>query len=423
MDANARILVVDNSKTFAALVSAAITDRLNCAVEMADSLAAAEVALARPGGPVCMVITGLVLPDGRDDQVVEFFTNRGLPLVVATGVFDNATRDRILAQPVIDYVLKDAPSSVDYLVWLVDRIRRNRGLTALVVEDSPSMRDQTVAQLALIGFTVIEAANGRDGLAQLDRHPHTRLVVTDYEMPEMDGIEMTRRIRARYGRDRLAIIGVSGSESFTGPLSARFIKNGANDFLAKPFLREELFCRISLNVETIEHLAELREAAVRDYLTGLHNRRAFFDAARKLAKADRHRLTVAMLDIDHFKRINDTLGHDGGDAVLKAVAGVLQAQARSGDLVARFGGEEFCVLAVDLPEAAQDSFFESIRRAVADGAVDIGGRPVAVTTSIGVCATPGPLEAMLERADSALYRAKGAGRNCVIFDVATVPAQ
>lgn len=415
-----RILLVDNSRAYSTIVASAISERLGFAVIRADSLASAADVLDGGPGDVMLVLSGLILPDADEIQVVDFFVGRNLPLVVVSGVFDTATRERILAQPVIDYVLKDNPASVDYLVWLVQRIARNRFLTALVVDDSRAYRQQMSNLLRLYGFSVLEADDGARGLAVLTENPQIHLVVTDYQLPGLDGIQLVRRIRAIHPRDRLAIIGVSSSQSSRGPISAQFIKSGANDYLNKPFLPEELFCRVSQNVESLESIAALRIMATTDYLTGLCNRRSFFETGLRRFEAMARQgrpASVAMIDIDFFKRINDGHGHDCGDAVLVEIARLLASCGRDGDLVARFGGEEFCFLAADLTEDEAVAFFDRVRNEVAAAVIQFEGKRIAVTVSIGACVTSdGTLGAMLTRADAALYRAKKNGRNRVERD-------
>lgn len=415
-----RVLLVDNSRAFSMVIAAALTDRLKIAVTIADSLAAASQIL--DSGTNCdeiiLVISGLVLPDAEENRIVGFFTERGLPLVVLTGSFDVASRARILSRPVIDYVLKDNPSSIDYVVWLVRRIWRNRDMTALVVEDSASDRAMLVGLLRLYGFAVLEASDGLEGLAVAEAAPRLDLVVTDYEMPGLDGIQLVRRLRMRHPRDRLAIIGLSAS---LGAISAQFIKNGANDYLNKAFQPEELFCRIAQNVENIENIASLHALATTDPLTGLRNRRSFFELAQSrfnsLTRAGR-RVAVAMIDVDHFKRINDGWGHDCGDRVLIELARVLAETTREGDVVGRLGGEEFCLIAADLDET--DDFFETLRGRVAALSPRFGDDTVLITVSIGVCVRPGDgradsLRALLTAADRALYNAKRLGRNRVEY--------
>ncbi|CCG40835.1 diguanylate cyclase [Magnetospirillum molischianum] len=415
-----RVLLVDNSRTFSMVIAAALTDRLEIEVTIADSLGAAARVLDDETGcdNVVLVISGLVLPDAKESEIVAFFTGRDLPLVVLTGTFDTASRERILSHPVIDYVLKDNPSSIDYVVWLVRRIWRNRDMTALVVDHTPSDRAMLSGLLHLYGFTVLEAEDGTQGLTIAETTPRLDLVVTDYEMPGLDGIQLVRRLRIRHPRDRLAIIGLSSS---TGAISAQFIKNGANDYLNKAFQPEELFCRIAQNVENIENIASLHALATTDPLTGLRNRRSFFELAqsrfRTLTQSGRP-VAVAMIDVDHFKRINDGWGHDCGDRVLIELARVLAETTLDGDVVGRLGGEEFCLLAADLDETSD--FFDSLRRTVAALSPRFGDETLHVTISIGVCVRAGDgradsLRALLTAADRALYNAKRLGRNRVEY--------
>lgn len=417
MARSGRVLLIDNSRAYSTIVSSAIADRLGIPVTIADSLKAADHIIRQGGEDILFVLSGLVLPDADESTVVAYFTQRKIPLVVVTGVFDTATRERILAQPVIDYVLKDNPGSVDYLVWLVQRINRNRNLTALVVDDSRSYRFQIASLLRLYGFTVLEAEDGAKGLALVQANPHLSLVITDFELPEMDGIQLVRRIRGTHARDRLAVIGVSSSQSSRGPVSAQFIKSGANDYLNKPFLPEELFCRVAQNVENLENIATLRIMATTDPLTGLSNRRSFFELAQRSFDAlgrQSQPLAVAMMDIDHFKKINDSHGHDCGDAVLIEVARILTANIRSGDMVARFGGEEFCLLSPGSTAQSATKLCEILRKAVESAGITFNGTSIPVTISIGINGTRGEnLHDMLTQADQALYLAKSAGRNQV----------
>ncbi|CAA7624877.1 diguanylate cyclase [Magnetospirillum sp. SS-4] len=417
MDRAGRILLVDNSRAYSAIVAGTLSERLGFSVILADSLDGARKALESGDDGIMLVLSGLVLPDADERQVVDFFVGRGLPLVVVSGVFDTGIRERILARPVIDYVLKDNPASVDYLAWLVERIARNRDLTALVVDDSRSYRMQISSLLRLYGFSVLEADDGARGLELIRDNPHIRLAVIDYQLPGLDGIHLVRRIRAIHPRDRLAIIGISSSQSSRGPISAQFIKSGANDYLNKPFLPEELFCRVSQNVESLESIAALRTLATTDYLTGLSNRRSFFEIGPRRLETlvqQGEGMSVAMIDIDFFKRINDGHGHECGDAVLVEVARILAASVRAGDLVARFGGEEFCILAAGLAGDAAMAFFEGIRAAVEAAAIVFNGAHIPVTISVGLCpVAQDSLGVMLAQADAALYRAKQSGRNKV----------
>jgi len=408
------VLFVENSRFFPQMVAEAINERLSLPVSIASSLAEAD-RLLREHGPFLLTLTGLVLPDADHEQIIEFFMARQVPTVVVSGVFDEDIRQHILERPIVDYVLKNAPGAVEYLVWLVQRLDRNRQVSALVVDDSPSARMNMGGLLALYGFRVIEAASGKEGLEAVAADSSIRLVIADHQMPEMDGIEFTRRLRADHPRDRLAVIGVSGA-GHSSPV-AQFLKNGANDFLHKPFSREEFFCRVSQNVDNLDLIGSLQDLATKDFLTGLSNRRHFFDRGAQLfdqARKAGKRINLAMLDIDLFKKINDTWGHDGGDAALRAVAAAVSRFARPQDVVARFGGEEFCILAPDLGETEAEYFFEGLRARIEALQIEFGGQKIPVTTSIGVCiGRRTTLDQMISEADRVLYLAKAGGRNRV----------
>jgi diguanylate cyclase (GGDEF)-like protein len=231
----------------------------------------------------------------------------------------------------------------------------------------------------------------------------------------MDGIQLTKKIRRRYNKDQVAIIGISAQEKKI--LSAHFIKNGANDFIHKPFLSEEFYCRVTQNIELLERIEKIKELSNKDYMTGLYNRRYFFESGRKLfkkAEKQNYSIVIAMVDIDFFKQINDTYGHDAGDEVIKNVSGILKKRFRESDIVSRFGGEEFCILAMNMEPKHSFMLFEELRKMIEISEIRVGDKTIQTTVSIGVCATPlSSLDEMIKQADLMLYKAKKAGRNRV----------
>lgn len=411
-----RILVVEDSRFFSQLVSKGITDRMpQASVTVAASLAETQAIIEAAAQPFHLALVDLVLPDSKEGEALDFVQSHSIPCIVFTSVFSADLRERLFADQVIDYVLKDTPSSLDYLLGLVEQLHRNRATTVMVVDDSRTARHYLRDLLNSYHFKVVEAANGSEGLQRLKNDPSIRLVLMDYHMPDMDGIELTRRIRAQYPADRLALIGVSSVGSHT--LSAQFIKHGANDFLNKPFLREEFFCRVIQNLRMLDLLDHLRESASRDFLTGLHNRRFFYESGASLmatARRGQIELTAAIVDVDHFKQINDTHGHEAGDLILRKVAECLTRHLRESDMVARIGGEEFALLTVNMAAESRGDYFEALRRAVSEIRVIHGGKSIGATASIGVYSGDADnLPAFIDLADQALYKAKAAGRNTV----------
>jgi diguanylate cyclase (GGDEF)-like protein len=236
----------------------------------------------------------------------------------------------------------------------------------------------------------------------------------------LNGLELTRKIRQNFSRDELAIIGISSAGDQV--MAANFIKSGASDFIIKQtFLTEEFYSRVSSNIENIERAQMILELSIRDYLTGLYNRRYLFEAGRQLlARVQRRQgsLACAMLDIDFFKRVNDDCGHDAGDQVLRRMGAILKEYFRAGDIVARFGGEEFCILAADVASDNVLPLFEKLREKIAATEITTdSGKTLRVTVSIGVCEGTGKemdLEKMIRLADKRLYQAKNGGRNRVV---------
>ncbi len=411
-----RVLLLENSRAYVRAVAEAIEQQLELPVVVAATLAEARALLDRHDDWF-LAITGLVLADGDRDTVVDCFLERGLSTVVVTGVYDEDLRARMMRRRVIDFVLKSTPGSLDYIVWLVKRLERNRRISALVVDDSASARLHTAGLLETFGYRVVQAADGDAALHALERDPTIRLAMVDQEMPGMQGVELTRRIRGLRARDRVAVIGVSGRDD--ADLVARFLKSGANDFLRKPYSREEFFCRVSQNVDQLELIGSLQDLATRDFLTGLPNRRHFLEQAERLVpqlRRESRPLALAILDVDHFKRINDSWGHEAGDHALRALAAALSMHARPQDHVARFGGEEFCLLVADLDDEALVAHLEHLRARVEALDVATPAGELRMTVSIGVrtATARDDLHRLLAEADRRLYLAKAGGRNRVV---------
>jgi len=410
------LLLIEDSKLLVRILGARLERELGIDVVPATSLAQARELLERDPSRFFLALVDLVLPDAPRGEAVNLVTRTGIPAVVLSASFAPHVREAQLGKPgVVDYVPKDSPASIDITIALVDRLRRNSGTTVMVVDDSPMQRARTAALLESHRYTVLRAEHGAHALELLAEDPSVRLVVTDFEMPVMDGFGLVREIRKKRSREQLAVIGVSAHTDRL--LSARFLKSGGNDFISKPFLEEEFFCRVTQNVEMLEHVQALHDASVRDFLTGLHNRRFLFDTGEVLfasARRGQIRLSVAMLDIDFFKRINDTHGHDAGDAVLRRVSQILRERFRQTDIVARMGGEEFCVLAVNLGPDNAAGVFEGVRATIEAELIAWGETAIPVTISSGVtCELGDTLAGTLALADALLYKAKSGGRNRV----------
>lgn len=411
-----KILITEDSKMFANLLKKRLADdfQIDCVIK--ESYHEVAELLEKDASDYMLATLDLNLPGSPNGEIVDLVIGKGIPAVVVSGSMDEATREKILEKRVLDYIMK-GPHSLDLLSKTIRRYICNQEVTILLVEDSNLVRANTRQILENQHFKVVEAKNGEEAIEQLKANRSVRLVLTDYNMPKMDGFELTAELRRRFPMDKMAIIGMSAQGNPL--LSAQFLKRGANDFINKPYFEEELVWRVNQNVEMLSHLERLRDAAIKDALTGLHNRRYFFEAGEKLfANALRQGsdLCIAMIDIDHFKSVNDTYGHAGGDLVIKEVAKTLRERFRDSDIVARIGGEEFVVMSSHMaPEHCQDHF-EAIRQKIEDALIGIGTEIIQISVSIGVTTQlPETLDEMVREADGRLYQAKESGRNCVIM--------
>lgn len=409
-----RLLIVEDSLSFSHMIAQRVADELGLTCVITTSFAETRDMLAKDADFFAALLD-LNLPDAPHGDIVDLVRGKDIPSIACTAVVSDDLRQRIWDKGVADYVLKQGEEDVDYIVSLIRRLRNNPGVKVLVVDDSRSARHMLSNLLKTHRYQVLEAADGVSALAKVAADPEIRLVITDYTMPAMDGFELTRGLRRLRGMEELAVIGLSNTVSRS--LSARFLKSGANDFLRKPFLTEEFFTRVTQNIELLERIARIREMANRDFLTRLGNRRLFFTAGERfltgLRSAGRNAV-LAVLDIDHFKAVNDTWGHEGGDRVLVHFAALLEERFGQTAMVARLGGEEFSVLAPDLEEGQAVELFEDFRRHCAETPALFGGGLIPFTVSAGLCSQAKPsLDDMVRLADRALYAAKDCGRNCI----------
>ncbi|MBW2734971.1 MAG: diguanylate cyclase [Deltaproteobacteria bacterium] len=409
------VLLVEDSSLMAKMVKRQIEGALHITVEVSRSLSEAQTLLTRRGASTfCAAVVDLELPDASGVEIADLTIRHGLPTLVLAGSCDVTTRERLRQKEIVDYFLKDE-RGVDQVIATLKRLRLNQDTTVLLVDDSKVFRRVLGKLLRVHRFDVVEAYDGQHALEEFQRHPNISMVLTDYEMPYLNGVELVQQLRSQHGRDELAIIGLSTVE---GSLTALFLKHGADDFLNKSFEPEEFYCRIYRSLETLEHIQAIKRAARTDLLTGLPNRLDFFQRAPDLyerAVQEHEPMVVAMIDIDHFKAINDTYGHAGGDVALQHLSTLLQENLEALDVVARFGGEEFCCFSYKMEISYAQEIFEELRKNVEASLVQFKGEEIRFTLSIGVTHTPeSSLDAMINRADLLLYEAKTSGRNRVV---------
>lgn len=407
------ILVVEDSQLVLNVLERMFRQQADLQPLFCASLHEAQVLLETSAELFAAAIIDLNLPDAPDGEIVDLVLQYHLPCIVLTASYDEQRREEMLLKGVVDYVLKESQYSYEYAFRLLHRLERNRSVKILVADDSNATRHLIYNVLSSHLYQLQEAESGEQALEILKQQPDIDLLIVDHTMPGMSGFELTKLLRQQLKRQDLCILGLSADSK--GSLSAQFIKHGADDFLRKPFYPEELTCRVMSTLERRELLNAMQRAAQIDSLTNLYNRRAFYEQAQQLLQAARRSqrtLSVAMLDLDLFKRINDSYGHASGDLALSGFARLLQ-EAFGQTLIGRLGGEEFALLS-PLPAATLSAQLDLLRTRCASVHYAADAPPLSFSAGVYESASD-ELEALLHQADQRLYQAKqlGRGQSCV----------
>lgn len=292
----------------------------------------------------------------------------------------------------------------------------------LVAEDDAMFRRILESWLTTWGYEVTMAEDGAEAWAILQQEIRPQVLILDWMMPAINGLELCGKVRERNQIPYQYILLATAKDAKQDLV--RGLEAGADDYLTKPFDRSELKARLracnrilTLQDDQIRAHEQLRFQATHDALTGLWNRGEILEMLRReLERGARSKTTtgILMLDIDHFKKINDTYGHLTGDAVLREVTQRISKAVRSYDSVGRYGGEEFVIVLPGCSREQVDQGAERVRGAVDNGPVRVNDAQIAVTVSIGAAVTThGGIseKEILAAADVALYQAKRIGRN------------
>ena len=368
-----------------------------------------------PEAYLCAVVD-YNLPDAPHGEAIDFAIDSFMPVVVITSSTDDDIRDNILSKAVVDYIPKKNAQIYEYLSRLLIRLEQNKNIGVLVVDSQRNRRSEMTSLLKRHNFIIHERTNAASLSDYLSEHANIKLMIIDNELKDGSGINAVAEVRRHFNKDTLSIIGSSFalSPAANARVLANFLKSGADDYLAKPYCHEELFVRVMQNIEYLEQIELIRKTANADYLTGLPNRRHFFAQVNEYLKRDLEHKTLALLDLDFFKTINDTHGHDHGDVVLKEFSKLL-VKHFSEYCVSRFGGEEFCVFLPNVSLKDALPLLDEFRLAVGNKRFTRKGVSVNCTVSIGVTSKfKRKVESMLGFADENLYKAKDDGRNCIV---------
>ncbi|KKC38870.1 response regulator PleD [Devosia epidermidihirudinis] len=454
----ARVLIVDDIPTNVRLLEARLSAEYYEVVTASSGPQALEICQT---SDVDIVLLDVMMPGMDGFEVCRRLKadpkTHHLPVLMVTALDQASDRvkglevgaDDFLTKPVDDMQLMARVKSLVRLKSLTDELRA-RAMTGqqIAIEDALRAMDNisTVGGSILIIDTDERHAERIKGYLSPEHKvdiltqpadavfqvtgAHYELALVTMALTDFDPLRVCSQIRTLEHTRTLPII-LMADES-DKPRVVRALDLGVNDFIMRPVERNELSARVRTQIRRQRYALELRQSvhntmalAVTDDMTGLYNRRYFerhLTVMLGKAQSQDRDMALMILDIDHFKAVNDTYGHDVGDAVLKEFSARMKRNIRGVDLACRFGGEEFVVMMPDTDVQQADVVAERVRQAISERGFDVGvGRPLSVTVSVGVALYEGGTdtpESLIKRADVALYRAKHEGRNRVVFDAA-----
>lgn len=454
----ARVLIVDDIPTNVRLLEARLSAEYFDVVTAASGKEALAICAE---GEIDIILLDVMMPEMDGFEVCARLKadrrTSHIPVLMVTALDQPSDRvrglesgaDDFLTKPVDDVQLMARVKSLVRLKALTDELRaRARTGQEIAIEDAMRAMDSIDHNDGRILMVDPDLRHAERIRGYLEAHNRVDILANpadavlavsggDYELAlvsmalgDFDPLRVCSQMRTAEQTRTLPIILIA--EEDDRPRVVRGLDLGVNDFIMRPVERNELTARVRTQIRRQRYAVELRQSvnntlalAVTDELTGLYNRRYFerhLSILLQKAQQQSRDMAVMLIDMDYFKDVNDTHGHDTGDAVLREFADRLRRNIRGVDLACRFGGEEFVVLMPDTDARQAQSVAERVRGAVAEKGFDAGnGRPLSVTVSVGMALneqeTDTP-ELLLKRADVALYRAKREGRNRVVVDAA-----
>ncbi len=385
-----KILVVEDNEALATMLSLKIESELSFEVDVAYSLKEAQLFVRTFEYFVVLIESNL--PDAPHGKAVDAMLSKGMNCIVLSSNMNKEFRQKMLQKPIIDYVAKGGVEDIDFVIATLERLSKNRNHTVMLVDDSMVFRKQMKSMLEHLFFKVIACAHGEEAINLLQERDDISLVITDYNMPVMNGLELTAAIRKQFKKHQLSILAISGNSD--EEVSAMFLKKGATDFIKKPFSKEEFSCRVNNTVEALENIAAITNSAHRDFVTGLYNRRYFnhymVDYLEQ-RKESAERFALVMVEPQT----------SATQEVLVQLSEILRSYIRPIDLLVRYSDEEFCmVLKQSTAEQTQD-LLERVQHYC---------NSVGLEVAIGfTCNFDNNIDEMLNHVDMMLYNAKHNG--------------
>lgn len=403
-------LIIDDQKSIARLLKLELEARSSLPVLICHNLAEVKQ-LLQGDSQIEVALCDLNLPDAPKGEAIQLLQQNHITTVVFSASFNEKTRKDITYKKIADFVLKDSPAAIGYAVDIMINLQKNPERQVWLLSSNLSQYTQRLINMLKLHryqVTTFEQAERVEQQLKSSK-PDIILLENTSHLNQDDNYHLINYVRQRYNSSQLPMMACEDGEQIEQAL--KMMKYGVNDFFDTSSTAEEFYVRLKQNIELSESYREIEHISQRDSLTHLFNRRYFFEQGEKLFTQWQKELTpffALMIDIDFFKKVNDTYGHQKGDEAIIYIAQCLQSTFKP-YLVARFGGEEFCVLGKldDLDQLMKTG--ESLRRQIETESADAIG--ITITASLGLCSSGDSIDDAIRRADEALYFSKNNGRN------------
>lgn len=404
------LLIIEDQLSIAMLVKNKLEQTCHLPVLILKEMSEVEEVL-NANLDIAVALCDLNLPGCKTGEAVRLLRKKRITTVVLTGTYRDDMRSDMLELMVADYVVKDRPSSIDYAVATVSRLAKNERKNIWILTPGSKHSQRLMGLLKIHRYNVSIFTSFNEVEREL-KHSKPNLLLLEgvQKIDDENVLPFIQNIRNTFQPADLPIIACEPSQNIC--FAIQLMKYGVNDFFNSNFTSEELYVRIAQNIESSLAYQEIEKAASTDAMTGLFNRRYFFEnAGEDIQNADRQECSkfLLMADIDHFKNINDTYGHQIGDDAIVFVSNTI-SEVFEDCIVARFGGEEFCVYG-RLTQNEVLSRAETLRKMIEDTSEEKS--TVSFTISSGITFEFDSLDSGIAKADEALYESKENGRNKV----------
>ncbi|EAJ7109986.1 diguanylate cyclase [Campylobacter upsaliensis] len=404
-----KILLIDDNKMLSKLLAKKIQNTLNYEVDIAHTMAEA---IAMLNNEYFLSFVDLCLPDAMNGEIVDVVADK-IPTIVLTASNDTNKREEFMHKNILDYIFKESDTCVDQILDAISTLSYYAKTKVILAMAKLPERNEIKKFLSQRLFKVLAAAHGEEALLYLEDNDDTKLIIADAKMPVVSGEELLAEIRTKYNDDDLGVILLGEKDDVA---EARVLKNGANDYLIKPLLKELFNCRLDRVLNYMQDKKFIKTYNNLDHTSGLKDHYTFRseveDYLNDIAGGEQE-FAFAFLDIDELKSINDEYGFEIGDSIIKICADEMIAETKGRDILGRYSAEKFGILLKNISQERALKILSRIRVNIKNAGILINLDELFFTASLGVVfANSGAkLDDLVEKASKALSAAKNNGKD------------